>query len=105
MEAGSGSSMQADEPTQVSLHAMAATLTDGECFPIGALIAKRSTTLRYTALRDTFCYALDETRFAELMTRSPEFHAFCTHRLAALLAASTRGTREAYSNRAADGPL
>ena len=94
--------VQADEPTQVSLHAMAATLTDGECFPIGALIAKRPTTLRYTALRDTFCYALDEARFAELMARSPEFHAFCTHRLAALLAASTRGTREAYSNRAAD---
>jgi len=94
--------VQADEPARVSLHALAATLTDGECFPVGALIARRATTLRYTALRDTFCYALDEARFAEAMARSPEFHAFCTRRLAALLAASTKGTREAYSNRAAD---
>ncbi len=94
--------VQADEPAQVSLHTMAATLTDGECFPIGALIAARATTLRYTALRDTFCYVLDRERFREVMDRSPEFHAFCTRRLAALLAASTRGTREAYSSRAAD---
>lgn len=94
--------VQADEPSQRSLNSMAATLTDGECFPIGALIAGRATTLRYRALRDTFCYMLDEARFREVMARSPEFHAFCTRRLAALLAASTRGTREAYSNRAAD---
>ncbi|MDH5264832.1 MAG: cyclic nucleotide-binding domain-containing protein, partial [Betaproteobacteria bacterium] len=94
--------VQADEPSKVSLHTMAATLTDGEVFPVGALIAKRPTTLRYKALKDTFCYVLDEARFAEVMARSPEFHAFCTRRLAALLAASTRGTREAYSNRAAD---
>jgi CBS domain-containing protein len=94
--------VQADEPLQVSLHAMAATLTDGECFPIGALIAGRATALRYHALKDTFCYVLDETRFKEVMERSPEFQAYCTHRLDALLAASTRGTRAAYSGRAAD---
>jgi CBS domain-containing protein len=94
--------VQADEPSRVSLNSLAATLTDGECFPVGALIASRATTLRYRAMRDTFCYALDEGRFRDLMARSPEFHAFCTHRLAALLAASTRGTREAYSGRAAD---
>jgi CBS domain-containing protein len=87
---------------RTSLHTMAATLTDGECFPVGALIARRATTLLYRSLRDTFCYVLDEARFQELMTRSPEFHAFCTRRLAALLASSTRGTREAYSGRAAD---
>ena len=94
--------VQADEPSSVSINALAATLTDGECFPIGALIAGRPTTLRYRALKDTFCYVLDEARFREMMARSPEFHAFCTRRLAALLAASTRGTREAYSSRAAD---
>jgi CBS domain-containing protein len=94
--------IQADEPSHVSINALAATLTDGEAFPIGALIAQRPTTLRYRALKDTFCYVLDEARFREVMARSPEFHAFCTRRLAALLAASTRGTREAYSNRAAD---
>ncbi|MBL0144085.1 MAG: CBS domain-containing protein [Betaproteobacteria bacterium] len=94
--------VQADEPCQVSLHNLAATLTDGEAFPMGALIARRPTTLRYKALNDTFCYVLDEARFQEVMARSPEFHAFCTHRLAALLAASTKGTRQTYSNRAAD---
>jgi CBS domain-containing protein len=94
--------IQAEEPSHVSINALAATLTDGEAFPIGALIAQRPTTLRYRALKDTFCYVLDEARFREVMARSPEFHAFCTRRLAALLAASTRGTREAYSNRAAD---
>ncbi len=94
--------VQADEPTRTSINAMAATLTDGECFPIGALIAGRATTLRYRALKDTFCYILGDVRFREVMERSPEFHAFCTKRLAALLAASTRGTREAYSSRAAD---
>ncbi|HEX5629288.1 MAG TPA: prohead protease, partial [Usitatibacteraceae bacterium] len=94
--------IQAEEPSHVSINSLAGTLTDGECFPVGALIASRPTTLRYRALKDTFCYALDEARFKEVMARSPEFHAFCTRRLAALLAASTRGTREAYSNRAAD---
>ncbi len=94
--------VQVEEPTQVSLNTLAGTLTDGDCFPVGALIAGRATTLRYRALRDTFCYVLDETRFKEVMARSPEFHAFCTRRLAALLATSRRGTREAYSNRAAD---
>ncbi|HEX4944619.1 MAG TPA: DUF294 nucleotidyltransferase-like domain-containing protein [Usitatibacteraceae bacterium] len=93
--------VQADEPSQVSLNTMAATLTDGEVFPVGALIANRPTTLRYKALRDTFCYLLDEVRFKEVMARSHEFHAFCTRRLAALLATSTRGMREAYSHRAA----
>jgi len=94
--------VQAEEPSQVSLNNLAGTLTDGECFPVGALIAGRATTLRYRALKDTFCYVLEEARFREVMARSPEFHAFCTRRLAALLATSRRGTREAYSSRAAD---
>lgn len=94
--------VQADEPSKVSLHTMAATMTEGDCFPIGALVAGRATTLRYHALKDTFCYVLDEARFREVMARSPEFQAFCTRRLAAMLAASRRGTRETYSNRAAD---
>ncbi len=93
--------VQADEPSKVSLNALAGTLTDGEVFPVGALIAQRPTTLRYKALKDTFCYEMDEAHFAAAMARSPEFHAFCTKRLAALLASSRRGTREAYSSRAA----
>lgn len=94
--------VQAVEPSRSSLHPLAAMMADGDCFPIGAVLAARATTLRYEALKDTFCYMLDEARFKEAMQRSPEFHAFCTRRLAAMLAASTRDTREAYSSRAAD---
>ena len=94
--------VQAAEPSPVSLNSLAAVLGEGEMFPVGALIARRATTLRYGALEDTFCYCLDEARFTMLLARSPEFHAFCTRRLASLLDASRRGTREAYSKRVAD---
>jgi CBS domain-containing protein len=94
--------VQAEEASRVSLHGLAGTFTEGECFPVGALIGGRATTLVYTALKDTFCYVLDEARFREVLERSAQFHAFCTRRLAVLLEQSTRGTREAYSNRAAE---
>jgi len=93
--------VQAEEPSHVSLNGLAGTFTEGECFPVGALIGGRPTTLVYAAAKDTFCYVLGEARFREVLERSPEFHGFCTRRLAALLEQSTRGTREVYSNRAA----
>ncbi len=93
--------VHAAEPEPVSRNPEAAVFGAGEMFPVGALIARRATTLRYVARDDTFCYLLDETRFDELMSRSSEFHGFCTRRLAALLAAWSRGTREAYANRVA----
>jgi len=93
--------VKAEEPARVSLNNLAGSFTEGECFPVGALIARRPTTLRYEAAKDTFCYVLDEGAFHAAMAESPEFQAYCTKRLAALLALSTRGTREAYAGRAA----
>lgn len=93
--------VKAEEPSRVSLNNLAGTFTEGECFPVGALIARRPTRLRYQAARDTFVYVLEHAAFDEAMRESPEFHAYCTRRLAALLEQSTRGTREAYAGRAA----
>ncbi len=93
--------VKADEPSPVSLNNLAGTFTEGECFPVGALIARRPTRLRYQAVRDTFVYVLDEKAFGRAMEESAEFRAYCTRRLAALLEQSTRGTRDAYAGRAA----
>jgi CBS domain-containing protein len=93
--------VKAEEPSRISLNNLAGTFTEGECFPVGALIARRPTRLRYTAARDTFLYVLDEASFNRAMEECPAFRAYCTRRLAALLEMSTRGTREAYSGRAA----
>jgi CBS domain-containing protein len=94
--------VKAEEPSRISLNNLAGTFTPGECFPVGALMARRPTRLRYEAARDTFLYVLDEESFQRAMEESPPFRAFCTRRLAALLEMSTRGTREAYAGRAAN---
>lgn len=60
-------------------------LEAGECFPIGAMLARRSTAMRYRAAEDTFCFELDRERFDKLLALSPVFHDFCTRRLADLL--------------------
>lgn len=77
-------------------------LTEGECFPIGALIGRRPTTLTYSAYRDTFCYELDAPHFNELLNTSPEFQGFCTRKLAALLEQSQRSLQAHFSARASD---
>lgn len=94
--------IEAEEAKANSLHSVVASFAEGECLPLGALLGGRATTLNYKAVQDTFCYTLDEPLFRELLAASPPFQAFCTGRLAALLAASARGTREAYSSRAAE---
>lgn len=94
--------IEAEEAKANSLHSVVASFAEGECFPLGALLGGRATTLNYKAVQDTFCYTLDEPLFRELLAASSPFQAFCTGRLAALLAASARGTREAYSSRAAE---
>ncbi|MBK8325046.1 MAG: CBS domain-containing protein [Betaproteobacteria bacterium] len=94
--------VKAEETSGVSLNNLAGTFTEGECFPVGALIARRPTRLRYTAASDTFLYVLDEGAFNQALESSAPFRAYCTKRLAALLELSTRGTREAYAGRAAN---
>ncbi len=60
-------------------------LIAGESFPIGALLAKRPVRTTHRAVEDTFCFELPRAEFETLLARSPQFHDFCTRRLANLL--------------------
>jgi len=65
-------------------------LEPGECFPIGAMLARRPTAMRYRAVEDTFCFELERERFEKLLALSPVFHDFCSRRLADLLGQALR---------------
>jgi CBS domain-containing protein len=70
-----------------------AVLGPGECFPLGALIARRATVYTYRAGADSFCWELDAPRFYELMEKSARFRAFSGERLATLMERSYRASR------------
>lgn len=69
----------------------------GDCFPVGALLAKRPVGLTYVAAGDTFLLRLPRAKFEELTQRSPAFLDFCTRRLASLLDLSRREVQAAYA--------
>lgn len=85
-----------------SQDAWAVTLTDGECFPVGALIARRASVLTFTAMRDTFCYLLPLADFEHVMNVSRPFRDFATRRIAALLEQSRRGVQSQFTARVSD---
>lgn len=60
-------------------------LTPGECFPIGALLARRPVRTVHRAAEDCFCFELPRADFEKLLKRSGAFNDFCTRRLASLL--------------------
>ncbi|MCW5590912.1 MAG: CBS domain-containing protein [Burkholderiales bacterium] len=68
----------ASDEVELALH-------EGECFPIGALLAGRPVTRTYRASHDTFCYQLARRDFNDLVEQSEVFRNFCTHRIAHLL--------------------
>jgi CBS domain-containing protein len=72
-EAGPGGAQDAWE-----LHA-------GECFPIGALLARRPVRMAQRAAEDTFCYEVPREVFERLYADSAEFRDFCSRRLASML--------------------
>ena len=72
-------------------------LATGEIFPLGALLAGRGVANRYVAESDTFCYLLPAADFHALLARSPEFHDFCTRRIASLLEESQRAVQSEYA--------
>jgi CBS domain-containing protein len=74
-------------------------LVSGECFPIGALLARRPSHLLTRAAEETLCYELPREQFDELLHKSPVFHDFCTRRLANLLGSAYRTTREESAER------
>ena len=60
-------------------------LQEGECFPLGAMVASRAVSGVYRASHDTFCYELSAQDFREVMLKSAVFADFCTHRIAHML--------------------
>lgn len=68
-------------------------LAPGECFPIGALLARRPIAIKQRAVEDTFCFELDRADFDKLLAQSPVFHDFCSRRIAHLLDEALRGAR------------
>jgi len=73
-------------------------LVAGECFPIGALLSRRSTTTVMRAAEDTFCFELPFEHFDVLLRRSPVFHDFCTRRLASLLDHAVRAMQASLAS-------
>jgi CBS domain-containing protein len=72
-------------------------LTEGEMFPLGALLAERAVTNRYVAAADTFCYRLPAADFHALLARSRPFADFCSRRIANLLEQSRRAVQSEYA--------
>lgn len=77
-------------------------LIAGECFPVGALIARRPVRTVSRAAEDTFCYELDRDDFDTLLQKSPIFHDFSTRRLASLLDNALRDAQARSATRIAE---
>ena len=70
---------------------------EGECFPLGAVADNRPTAYTYTAAEDSFCYETGADVVAELMQRSPVFHAFQTQYANSLLQRSYAALQSDYA--------
>ena len=72
-------------------------LTEGECFPLGALLAHLPVASIYRAGQDTFCFELPINDFNTLMGMSAPFRDFCTRRIANLLEHSKQVIQAQYT--------
>ncbi len=77
-------------------------LGEGECFPLGALLANRPVASIYRADGDIFCYELGSADFRELIGISAAFRDFCTRRIANLLEHSKQVIQAQYSHSSAE---
>jgi CBS domain-containing protein len=77
-------------------------LAEGECFPLGALLANRPVASIYRAGTDTFCFELSAADFRELIGLSAAFRDFCTRRIANLLEHSKQIIQAQYSHSSAE---
>ncbi|BCK88427.1 hypothetical protein MIZ01_2231 [Sideroxyarcus emersonii] len=73
-------------------------LAEGECFPLGALLASRPVASVYRAGSDSFCYELGAEDFRRLIDMSAAFRDFCTRRIANLLEHSKQVIQAQYSH-------
>jgi CBS domain-containing protein len=78
------------------------TVSPGECFPIGALVAGQSTGYTYSAIDDVFIYLLPVEDFTTLMQRSQVFNLFCTGYLASMFSQSRKQLQAQLAQRTAD---
>lgn len=60
-------------------------ISQGECFPLAALIAERPTQTLHRASGDTFCLTLDHEHFVTLFSESDAFRDFCLRGVSSLL--------------------
>lgn len=72
-------------------------LVEGECFPLGALLAHRPVASVYRSVQDTFCYELPLADFHTLLGMSAPFRDFCTRRIANLLEHSKQVIQAQYA--------
>ncbi len=77
--------VQGERPIAGGGTAPAWELSEGEMFPLGALLSKRGVTSIYRAVGDTFCLVVPAAQFDGLVATSVVFRDFCTRRLAFLL--------------------
>ncbi|HEY0664304.1 MAG TPA: DUF294 nucleotidyltransferase-like domain-containing protein [Thiobacillaceae bacterium] len=77
-------------------------LHQGECFPLGALLASRPVNGIYRANSDVFCYTLPAADFLQLTRLSEPFYDFCTRRIANLLEHSQQLIQAGYSRASAE---
>ena len=75
-------------------------LHEGESFPLGALLSRRPAISTFRAQSDVFTYELAAADFHALLKLSPEFHDFCTRRIATLLAKSQQSLQAQYATAA-----
>lgn len=66
------------------------TLSEGECFPIGALSGERPSTNIYQAMDEVVCYGLPAEYFPALVDLSKTFSRYCSNYLSNLLKESRR---------------
>jgi CBS domain-containing protein len=77
-------------------------LVEGECFPLGALLAHRPVASVYRAGSDTFCFELAAADFNTLLGMSAPFRDFCTRRIANLLEHSKQLIQAQYTQSSAE---
>jgi CBS domain-containing protein len=60
-------------------------ISQGECFPVAALVGERPTQTLHRASGDTFCLSLDHKEFVTLFSQSDHFRDFCLRGVSSLL--------------------
>lgn len=68
-------------------------ITQGECFPVAALLAERPTRTAHIAVEDTFCLLLNKAAFAHLIAQCESFRNFCVQGISGLLKQAVQNIR------------